>query len=800
MRGRKETRGDEPRTKTVIGLLKSFGLYTTCTEPTRGPSCLDNIATNFTVDERGTKVVDPGGNDHAALVMSVSQPNSEDRFREDNEVATWRMYLALKKLYKGRVELAKKVYNAKCIEEAPNRCKAAWDLVNIHRTTPKREVVFASPDDFNNFFCDSVRDIVDRLPPCLIDPVDMLADRVPTQDNLRFNTWRLTTPESIKSIVGSFKPSTSQDVYGMSPNLIKTIIDEIAAPLSFCINECLDMGFFSDSQKVSKTVPVFKKGEMTSLSSYRPIFIVPVFGKVMEAVIKPQVENFFEGNRLLTEMQFGFRRGKSTAAAVAAVAERVSAAFEDHRSTALTLCDLSRAFDTVSHEVLLKKLSFYGLDGVVLSTLRSYLLDRTQLVTLAGASSSCRAVEHGVPQGSILGPLLFIIMMNDLDDDGGTLLFADDTTLLSSGSNLREINEDMELRLRNASAWFVANRFQLNPDKTQRMVCSLAHIPPVDQNQVKLLGIVLNNKLCWDQHIDQTINRLSRVCALLLKLRSFVTEDYLKMVYFALFHCHVTYGLLLWGHSPGTVEILTMQKRALRIITFSDGRAHGRPLFKRLGIPTVFGHYILLCLLHVWDKHRDLTSRAMVHSYNTRQRNMLDVPRVRLSKTAATYQIQGLKFFNKLPMAVRDWKRGYLKDKLMSLMKERAYYSISEFMTDKEIANIRHDRDTVGTGKSRGGGVLLAVHRRLQATQLTVADHLLPVSIDSLSLVVRVPLSNFLLYHINAIMNAWVEIGIVNRVGSCHHLLGRLEMTGGTKLNLAMLAQTLLIVQSKFQK
>ncbi|XP_039278662.1 titin [Nilaparvata lugens] len=382
----------------------------------------------------------------------------------------------------------------------------------------------------------------------------------------------------------------------MSVSMLREVVDAIAVPLSASVNECLRSGNFPDFLKTSRTVPVFKKGDRENLRSFRPISITPVFGKVIEAVIKPQLEAFFEENGLFSNMQFGFRVGRSTVGAVDHVAERIDAAFEDGESLALALCDLSRAFDCVDHGILLRKLSFYGLRDSALSILGFYLSGRTQLVSLSGADSRTLPVTFGVPQGLVLGPTLFLVMINDLDDHGSSLMFADDASLLSSGAELERVLEASAEHLQSATSWFLANRFQLNEDKTQRIICSLSREPRDPQNPVKLLGFVLDSKLSWNSHIQQVTSRLSRICFLLLKMRGLVTEKYLIMMYHALFHCHITYGLLLWGHSAGAADVLRLQKRAIRIITGSDHLAHCKPIFARLGVLTVFSHYILLLI------------------------------------------------------------------------------------------------------------------------------------------------------------------------------------------------------------
>ncbi|XP_039293850.1 uncharacterized protein LOC120353585 [Nilaparvata lugens] len=544
----------------VVEILKCYGLYTTCTEPTRGLACLDNVAVSLQPENCSTNVIELHGDDHSALRTSCiipaaielcATPSStwhadyifrarpvhesalegfkdllasvswndvflssgrtglfaaffdffRDKFNfffpeivkprrphalkrrprhldghkewytddlarlrgillalknrcEDGDADTSARYRKFKQFYKRRIELAKRLATERRIEDAPNQCKAAWDVINTNRSMPRKSIGFASPDDFNGFFVGSVQDIVGDLPDVAIDPIALLEGRVqPSQKHLSF--FRPTTPAALRKIIHSFKPSKSPDVFGMSVSMLRDVVDAVAVPLCASVNECLRSGKFPDFLKTSRTVPVFKKGDRECLHSFRPISITPVFGKVIEAVIKPQLEAFFEENGLFSDMQFGFRVGRSTVGAVDHVAERIDTAFEDGESLALALCDLSRAFDCVDHGILLRKLSFYGLRDSALSILGSYLSGRTQLVSLSGADSRTLPVAFGVPQGSVLGPTLFLVMINDLDDHGSSLMFADDASLLSSGAELERVLEASAEHLRSATSWFL---------------------------------------------------------------------------------------------------------------------------------------------------------------------------------------------------------------------------------------------------------------------------------------------------------------------------------------------------------
>lgn len=600
-------------------------------------------------------------------VKSTVSPDERERL--------FLLYLKTNRLYRNNVKEAKKAFNVNVIERSSNKCKAAWSIINQHR--PKRPKVScpASPDDFNSFFLDSVKEIVDGLPSANFS---VLSDvRGPGLQN-----WKEVTPEEVCKIVNNLKNSNSPDIYGVSCNVLKFVINEIASPLSSAINCCLRDGVFPNSLKIGRTVPVYKKGNAEEITNYRPISILPVLSKVIETTVKNQLCSYFESNNLLSDAQHGFRRERSTTTAVLSLASRITETFESGNSLALTLCDLSRAFDCVPHDILLSKLKSYGVKGITLQTISSYLEDRRQVVSLEGACSASKEIVHGVPQGSVLGPLLFLILINDLGADGRALLFADDTTLVTEGKCIERMRSEAGTLLERTMEWFASNKLKLNEDKTQLLICTLGRqIADEDNMPVKLLGFWLDQKLNWDHHIAQICVKLSRVVFLLRKLRDVITEPYLVTVYYSLFHSHIVYGILLWGHTPACSRLLLLQKEALRVITYSvirGGDFSHRPLFKRLNILTVYGQYVYNSLIHIRQNISTYGRRQDVHQHNTRSAGHLDVPQCRLSKTLKSFPVSAIRLFNSLPEDVRNKDITSFKTLVRAKLMSRPIYSVKE--------------------------------------------------------------------------------------------------------------------------
>jgi hypothetical protein len=450
-----------------------------------------------------------------------------------------------------------------------------------------------------------------------------------------------------------------------------------------CINVSLMEGHFPSKLKVSKVIPIYKKGDRDSSSSFRPISLVPTFGKVYEAIIKTQITTFFDQHNLLSRNQFGFRHGMSTIDAVRELVSSVLDNFELGLSTGSLLCDLSKAFDCVDHGILLYKLESYGIIGNANSLFRSYLSNRQQKVFSNSLSSNLTEVKYGVPQGSVLGPFLFLILINDLDMHVkcNSILFADDVTFYFASHSIDYINLKFNSIIDEANEWYRANYLFMNVDKTQSMIFSLNSNLVRPSHSVKLLGIYLDQKLSWHVHVESVCKRLSRIVYLLKHLKNYISKDYLKSVYFGLFQSVLTYGLILWGNSSSINNFLLLQKKAIRILTNSGFRDHCKPLFIQEHVLTVINLYIFHCMLHVKKHISSYTLNLHVHSYNTRTRNAINRPFTRLSKVLDSYEHVGVKLFNRLPARAQDVSYKHFKHVLYDWLANRPFYNIDEFFS-----------------------------------------------------------------------------------------------------------------------
>ena len=412
---------------------------------------------------------------------------------------------------------------------------------------------------------------------------------------------------------------------------------------------------------------------------------MPIFSKVIEQCMKMQLSRYFEHNNVLNMSQYGFRTGLSTIKAVESVVSEIIRGFESRSYTCVTLVDLSKAFDSVSHDILASKLQFYGIQSNELNLIKSYLTNRHQIVKIMNVKSEELIIQTGVPQGSVLGPFLFVVYMNDLPSclPHKSVLYADDTTFITNAENTKSLQEKNEEMIIASSSWFLHNELTLNAAKTVALYFNLNHENANDSNieSVKLLGIYMDAKLNWNRHTDEMCKKLARVLYLLRKLKTSVGEDLLISAYYAFFHPHLLYGNLFWGNSKGALNVFKWQKKAVRCIKGVSDRVSCKKLYSEYKIMTVPSIFVYQSLMYVKENYAQITRRTDIHDYNTRQKDNMDTPYVRLSKTQHSYRYCGVKYFNLLPSFIRDMNQKRFDSYIKNMLKNSCLYSVGEFET-----------------------------------------------------------------------------------------------------------------------
>ena len=401
----------------------------------------------------------------------------------------------------------------------------------------------------------------------------------------------------IQLLISEMNINKSTGPNGIHTKILQMIKCIISQPLSNIYNASIVDGKYIEKLKLSKTIPTFKKGSRLQISNYRPISLLSNLNKIMEKLVFNRLYAFLEKYNCLYKLQYGFRSKHSTTHALIDITENIRSALDGNKLACGIFVDLQKAFDTVNHEILLEKLNYYGIRGNVNNWFKSYLQDRKQIVSINGYESDVRILKHGVPQGSVLGPLLFLLYINDLNvciNNSKVYHFADDTNLLHINSTYKKLQKYLNKDLKNLCSWLLANKISLNCTKTEliyfrkpnnvipnQIKIKLNGKKLIPTDNIKYLGIYLDDTLSGKAQYNELSKKLYRSNSMLAKCRDYVPANELKSIYYAIFSSHLTYGLQVWGQCNDKYlkTIFTIQKNALRIISFSEFSAHSIPLF-----------------------------------------------------------------------------------------------------------------------------------------------------------------------------------------------------------------------------
>jgi hypothetical protein len=495
-----------------------------------------------------------------------------------------------------------------------------------------------------------------------------------------------TTELEIATILSKLKPGCGGGVDEMGSDIYKRLANFLAVPITHITNLSIRSGVFPNHCREATVIPIYKGGDDCEISNYRPISLLTILSKIIETVIKARLVRFLNSNGLLSTNQYGFRERMGSSDAILTLTQMVASNMDVGLRTVAVFLDLAKAFDTVSHALLLGKLERIGIVGSTLEWFRSYLSDRVQRVRINDAYSEAEFVRFGVPQGSVLGPILFLIFINDLCDlkiNGKIITFADDTTVLFSGDTWVKAKMAGEEGMKHVRNWLDKNLLTLNVNKTNFVTFSLTRVgQPEDfdclklhrgscvstscnceiverRRDVKYLGVYIDCGLKWEQHIDKQVKKLRSFIYIYRSLRGVLDRDTMRQVYFSLTQSLICYGIEAWGGCAAFVHerLAKTQKLIIKVIMRKPIRFPTLELFEIFPVLSVRQLFVksILCKYHV-NLAKHMRSQQIRLTRSSESQNFV-VPLFRTTNGQRQYAFFAPKIFNDLPPTIKSIKK-----------------------------------------------------------------------------------------------------------------------------------------------
>jgi hypothetical protein len=532
-----------------------------------------------------------------------------------------------KKILDSTIKLARNMKYQDTITSAGNSSRKLWQIVN--EITDRKQVRDKAPstlksdgqeikgyknvaNEFNKYFA------------CIGQKMaNSIQNESGFEDYIRicpystkFELRRLEESE-VGAIMKRQMPKLSTGIDDINNRIVKTCWEELMKPMTSIINRSIELSRVPALHKKAKITPLYKKGNKQETGNYRPVSLLPALSKILEKAVCQQVMRFLNKNQLLCPNQFGFRTRNQTTHVVHSLLNTVAENAINNHCTIATFIDLSKAFDCLQYDKLYKKMEGLNFADSTINWFKSYLSDRKQCVAVEGELSDWLPMELGVPQGSILGPVLFLMYINDINKSDQTakfVKFADDTTILISAPTAEEAADKMNKTLERVYKWFRQNKLNLNPSKTRYMIFNsktekqdLVKIndEPIirvwnkgKEKSFKLVGIHLDEKLNWNEHITTIAKKITAATYGLHKAGKDLDCKRRKLLYSGLIHSHLTYGLPIWGHATqGRLNtLLVKQKKAIRQVFRLKYNTHTLPYFVKgniLQLPELVRHSTL---------------------------------------------------------------------------------------------------------------------------------------------------------------------------------------------------------------
>lgn len=606
-----------------------------------------------------------------------------------------RRYKELRNKVTGMVRQAKRKQLHEDIEKCSGDARKTWRIINesvLGRPSKNKESITelvtdqgervtdgqAINDLVAEYFCNVGVNLKANLPRPSSDPMT----------NVKRNSVSMllkpVTQSTVRKILKEMRVACAAGPDKITVRVIKDNLSLFTRKFTKFINESFESGTFPSSLKVSRGVILYKNGDKRRIKNYRSISIPSVFSKVWEKALLIQMTEFLNTSGYLNKRQYGFLQKMSTTAAATDFVSRIQEALNKSHPAGAILIDVAKAFDCIDHELLLKKLEASGFGGPALALLRNYLEGRTLITEIGGKCSRPMPVKCGVPQGSILSPLLFTIFVNDaleLPLSGTLQMFADDSAYIYSCADLHVLQDVMNADLNQIYEWFTNNFLTMNIDKTHYMIFTTRKtafpqsLQPITLNgkdlsridSCKYLGLHLDNHLSWEQHVNAVAASTAPYVGILGRMKHIADEKTKKLIYYAHIHSKFLYMNHIWCTAAKSQikRLEVLQNKAVRRVmhrSYSTLNLRTLDLYNMLNLLPLskLGEYNTA--MEAYKILNGLTTSNVikfqrgdeVHTYNTRNREHIRLPQPRNNHGLKQIEYRGGAILNSLPPEVKN--------------------------------------------------------------------------------------------------------------------------------------------------
>lgn len=594
------------------------------------------------------------------------------------------------------IRKAKEQFYINKIETCKGNGREIWKVINeltsrkeISPKLPINDIIenkhpTSSPKDYlnivNSYYATTGKRLVEKnFSDCVNNIQSNFGTKINNISNKK-NIFKINTIGSneVINILNKLNNNSAPGPDGYTALFIKQIGDNVIPPIVHIINCSIVNGIVPDEFKMAKIVPIYKSGDKTDFLNYRPISLVGIIAKILEKIIKNQLLEYLESEKILFEGQYGFRRNLGTEDALIDLTNFLHSKRDNKKKILISFLDLEKAFDSISRKLLLHKLNELGFDTITLNWFSSYLSNRQQLTTIGSHYSDyCYVDDYGVTQGTSLGPLLFLIYINSIPASllkGKLFMFADDIALVNTEENWSKLIEIVEIDLELVYNWMEKNLLSLNVNKSvcmpivtnrsqlpvgvnfilhqcsaNKTICNCKPLKMVQQ--FKYLGVIMDQELKWSEHIKFIKNKIRRLTSLFYKIR-FLKESVVRQIYMALCNSLLLYGITCWGGASrtGIQSVYIAQKITIKVAYSLPPTYPSIDIFKNTNILSIYKLYIKQILIKAIQM-QILNNTDIIDS---RTGNNIKIPYISLSSTKSAPDYMAKTIFNNLGNDVKS--------------------------------------------------------------------------------------------------------------------------------------------------